>query len=319
VHIALTPAPRKQVTYGVGYSTDTGPTLRFGRNNRRWNERGHQFGLSAQLSPVTSEVIASYRLPYGDPRQEWIHFDAGIQSEDTESSKSDSVALGVRRLSRGRLDWIRTDMLALEIEDFDVADQSGRSRLLMPGVNWNRTRADNRVRIKRGSLLQLDVRGAGDALGSDTTFLQTVATARWIWPFANSGRALVRGQLGATAFEDFDELPASVRFFAGGDNSVRGYGFEELGPVDDEGEVIGGSSLLTASFEYEHPLRERWGIAFFVDTGNAFEGSDLSLKTGVGLGGRWQSPVGPVRLDLAYPLDDPTNDWRVHITLGPDL
>ena len=98
-----------------------------------------------------------------------------------------------------------------------------------------------------------------------------------------------------------------------------GYGFEELGPVNDDGEVVGGSSLLTASFEYEHAVRERWGIAFFVDTGNAFEGAPFVLKTGAGLGGRWQSPVGPVRIDVAHPFDDPNDDWRVHITLGPDL
>ena len=110
-----------------------------------------------------------------------------------------------------------------------------------------------------------------------------------------------------------------MRFFAGGDNSVRGYAFEELGPVDADGNVIGGSSLATGSFEFEQPLRARWSLAFFVDSGNAFERSEMDAKTSVGMGGRWQSPLGPIRIDLALPLEDDHDEWRVHVTLGPDL
>jgi translocation and assembly module TamA len=130
---------------------------------------------------------------------------------------------------------------------------------------------------------------------------------------------MVRGHVGTTAKSDFDELPASVRFFAGGDSSVRGYDFDALGPVDASGLVIGGSSLATGSFEFEQPLRDRWSLAFFVDSGNAFESSRLNAKTGAGLGGRWQSPLGPIRVDLAHPFDDDTDNWRLHISLGPDL
>jgi translocation and assembly module TamA len=164
------------------------------------------------------------------------------------------------------------------------------------------------------------VRGASDALGSDTSFVQVVADGKWIWSLRNDGRLLLRSQVGTTWKTDLAELPASVRFFAGGDNSVRGYDFDEIGPVDANGEVIGGSSLITASIEYEHPLRARWSLAFFVDSGNAFEDSHVDPRTGAGIGGRWQSPLGPIRIDLAHPVDDPDNDdWRVHVYLGPDL
>jgi translocation and assembly module TamA len=210
-------------------------------------------------------------------------------------------------------------MLSFLLEDFEVAEQSGRSRLLMPGVSWLRLRADNEIRPTAGSKLSLEIRGANDGLVSDTSFVQTVAQGIWIWSRPTGQRFLVRGQAGATAKREFAELPASVRFFAGGDNSVRGYGFEELGPVDADGNVIGGSSLLTGSFEFEQPLRERWSLAFFVDSGNAFETSNVDAKTGVGLGGRWRSPLGPIRIDLAVPLDDETESYRFHFSLGPDL
>ena len=319
IGVTLTSAPRTQTSYGIGYSTDTKLRLRFGRNNRRFNDRGHQFGVNVQLSPVISEVRANYRLPINSSRSEWLNLDAGVEVEDTESAQSDIFEIGARRVRERTSEWTRTQMLALRVEDFEVADQASRARLLMPGISWTRIRADNAIRPTIGSKLVFEVRGAHDAIFSDTTFVQTTALGKWIWSTKRGQRIIVRGQGGATAESEFEELPASVRFFAGGDNSVRGYAFEELGPVDAEGKVIGGSSLATGSFEFEQPLRARWSLAFFVDSGNAFERSKMDAKTSVGVGGRWQSPLGPIRLDLALPLEEDHDSWRVHITLGPDL
>jgi translocation and assembly module TamA len=319
VEIRLTSASRIQQSYGVGFSTDTGPRFRFGRNNRRYNEQGHQFGVNAQLSPVVSEVTANYRLPLNASRFEWLNFDVGLEREDTETAESERVELGARRVLERRGEWTRTDMLSLRVEDFAIAEQIGRSRLLMPGVNWTRVRADNAIRPTQGSKLSVELHAATDAVFSDTTFMQSILRGKWIWSLPRGGRFLVRGELGATAKRDFEELPASVRFFAGGDNSVRGYDFETLGPLDADGNVIGGSSLLTGSFEFEQPLRGPWSLAFFVDSGNAFEGSQIDARTGVGLGGRWRSPLGPIRIDLAHPRDHLNDDWRLHISLGPDL
>ena len=319
IAVALTSSARTQTSYGIGYQTDTGPRFRFSRTNRRVNDRGHQLGINLQLSPVISELTTTYRMPLRDSRSEWLAFDAGIEHEDTETSNSERIEFGARRVHERRDDWTRTEMLSMLFEDFIVAEQSGRSRLLMPGVSWVRIRADNEIRPREGSKLSLEVRGANDGIISDTSFVQTIAQGLWIWSRPSGQRFLVRGQAGATAMHDFAELPASVRFFAGGDNSVRGYGFEELGPVDADGNVIGGSSLLTGSFEFEQPLRERWSLAFFVDSGNAFESSNVDAKTGVGMGGRWISPLGPIRIDLAVPLDDDTEDYRFHFSLGPDL
>jgi translocation and assembly module TamA len=319
VAVTLTSSARMQTSYGIGYQTDTGPRFRFARTNRRVNDRGHQLGINLQLSPVISELTTTYRMPLRDSRSEWLAFDAGIEHEDTETSNSERIEFGARRVHERRDDWTRTELLSMLFEDFIVAEQSGRSRLLMPGVSWVRIRADNEVRPRVGSKLSLEVRGANDGIISDTSFVQTIAQGVWIWSRPSGQRFLVRGQAGTTAMNDFAELPASVRFFAGGDNSVRGYGFEELGPIDADGNVIGGSSLLTGSFEFEQPLRERWSLAFFVDAGNAFESSNVDAKTGVGIGGRWISPLGPIRIDLAVPLDDETEDFRFHFSLGPDL
>jgi translocation and assembly module TamA len=319
VTVALTGAPRRQITYGLGFSTDQGPRLRFGRTFRRWNERGHQLAVDARLSPVISEAIASYRYPRGDSRYDWTIFDGGLRREDTETSESETLEFAARLVHERPSSWSRTELVNLSIEDFEIADQVGRSRLLMPGVDWTRLRADAPLRPRNGSRIRFMLRGAGDSLGSDTSFIQGTADWKWIRSLANLGRIITRGQLGLTQEESFDELPPSVRFFAGGDQSIRGYDFESLGPEDATGQVVGGTGIAVASFEYEQPVRPKWSVAFFVDSGNAFQDSTLDAKTSAGVGVRWQSPLGPIRLDIGVPIDDPMHDARLHVSIGPDL
>jgi translocation and assembly module TamA len=319
VRVELTPAARRLISYGIGFSTDTGPRLRFGRHNRRFNERGAQLGVDAQLSPVTSDVTVNYRFPHGDPRVEWISFDAGLRHESTTSSSSSALELGARRILERRGGWTRTDLVSLRIEDFTVGDQTGRSNLLMPSTTWTRLRADSSVRPSTGAKLDLELRGTDEAIGSDTRFVQVVARGKWIRSPSQKSRLIFRADVGVTRERAFEALPPSVRFFAGGDNSVRGYAFQSLGPVNEDGQVIGGSNLLTTSFEYERRVKPSWSVALFADSGNAYREFEFDPKTSVGLGTRWLSPLGPIRLDIGFPLSPEDRGARLHISLGPDL
>jgi translocation and assembly module TamA len=119
--------------------------------------------------------------------------------------------------------------------------------------------------------------------------------------------------------DDFRILPPRIRYFAGGDRSVRGYGFHELGREDEEGNVIGGETIAAASVEGEFWFLEKWGVAAFVDAGDADEGFPTSPRVGVGMGGRWLSPVGPVRLDVGRGLSRPEKSITIHLSIGPDL
>jgi translocation and assembly module TamA len=113
-------------------------------------------------------------------------------------------------------------------------------------------------------------------------------------------------------------LPSSIRFFAGGSQSVRGYAYESLGPEDKDGDVVGGRHLLTGSVEFEHYFNDNWGMAVFLDTGNAIDNLSDKLEQGAGFGLRWKSPVGPVRIDLANSISRGKN-WRLNVSIGPDL
>ena len=318
VNVSLSSGKRRVFTAGAGYATDLGIQGRLGYTNRRRNQRGHQFDTRLFLSSVDSEITADYRWPRGRPDSEWVDLYGGFLRKRTDTSESDKQTFGAR-LTRNRTEkWLESPYLELTREEFEVGDQLDVSRLLTPGIKWETTIGRTLRRQPDGHRINVDFRGSLEHVLSDTTFFQVSASAKWI-KTVGATRLLARADVGATIKQSLDELPATVRFFAGGDTSVRGYDYETIGPVDVDGDVIGGSHKVVVSLEADWEVRENWAVAIFVDSGSAFNDSDFDMNTGIGLGLRWYSPLGPIRIDVAHPLDDPTSDYRFHITLGPDL
>lgn len=319
VLITLEPADRIEYTVGLGLSTDTGPRARAGFQNRRVNQRGHRLQTDLSVSAVLQGLSAEYRKPLADPRSEWLSYTSSVSSENTDVSESDTARIGVRRSKRIRPEWLRTLFVDLSYERYNIGGVASRSRLALPGIVYDHKRADRDVYPTRGRRLTAELRGTAEFLGSDTAFLQTIISARLVRSPSADSRLLARATVGLTTQAEFLELPPSVRFFAGGDESVRGFGYETLGPTDDAGNVIGGRSLLTASIEYERRLRGNFFGAVFVDAGNAFDGSDIDPAVSAGIGFIWRSPVGPLRTYLAHPFNKSDRDVRLHIQLGADL
>ena len=321
VDVTLTPRKPHQFTASAGVSTDIGPRIRLGYENRRLNRRGHRLSSRISASPVQSDITTEYRIPLKDPRSEWLSFEGGAQVEDTDTSETTSFKLAVRQTKKRRWEWLETRFIEASRENFDVGTQSGVTTLVTPGLSWSRAVSEARLRPRWGHRIYLEVRGGLDSLLSDTSFGHSRLNAGWIKGLPWDGRVIVRGEAGGLIVDDFDVLPPSQRFFTGGDTSVRGYEYQSLGPTDSAGNVVGGKYLLVGSIEYEHPIVNRWSAAVFADAGNAFSDTDSNegFKVGIGFGVRWTSPIGPVRLDLAFPLDDDDDDFRIHLRLGPDL
>lgn len=319
VDIVLEPTKRHAWRAGVGYSTDTGPRGSLRYDNRYINRRGHRFEGAISLSPVLSGLAADYVIPGKDPRVESFSFGARVQHEDTDSTVSDSVTLTARHtLQIG--DWNQNRFIELLHERSEVGNDETTATLLMPGIGIDRAYADDLLRTRRGYRVSFEARAAHEALLSTTTMLQLRAAAKGVYRFGEGGRVTARVDTGTTLGTSISDLPASLRFFAGGDNSVRGYAYKSLGPVDDDGEPRGGKHLLTTGLEYEHPVHgDDWWLAGFFDAGNAFDTDDFEVRYGYGVGLRWYSPVGRVRLDVAIPDDTDDSDWRIHFGLGADL
>jgi translocation and assembly module TamA len=319
IAVHLEPVERIEYTVGAGYSTDTGLRLRTGFRNSRLNDRGHRLDVQLKLSPVISGLTSEYRVPLADPRSDWLSYTGTLDVEDTDTSYSETARFGIRRSKQLQHGLLRTYGLDVSYEQYEIGDTKDSSLLVLPAVKFDHKYGNRQLYPERGHSIEVEFRGTDRLLGSDTRFLQFVARSRWIFPAGKDGRLLARLDGGATAKSDFDELPPSVRFFAGGDQTIRGYDYKSLGPEDADGNVIGGSSLLTGSIEYEHRLFGNYYGAAFVDAGNAFDGTDLNAVVGAGVGIKWRSPIGPIRLYVAHPFSLNGNAIHLHVSVGVEL
>lgn len=321
VVVDLTMRSRSKYTFGIGYATDTGARGRAGLERRWVNRRGHKFEAQALISQIRYGIGTVYTIPGADPLNDAYLLRARIDGEDSNRKDSITGVIGVSRQFQ-RSQWNHLLSLDYQWERFTAGSADRRTtRLLMPGARSTWLSADDRLQVRRGRTVTLELRGAHEGVLSDVTFLQGSINARWIQALSDKNRILLRAQAGTTAIDsnDFRLLPTSIRFFAGGDTSVRGYALDSIAPRDDTGRVVGGRHLLVGSIEFDHRFRDDWSVAAFVDFGDAFDNESPTLRKGAGLGLRWQSPVGPVRLDLAHGFDEPGDDFRIHFSLGPEL
>jgi translocation and assembly module TamA len=321
VEVELEPNKQRKYSGGAGYGTDTGVRVKLKAEQRWLNRQGHHAEEELLWSPIKMVLGGKYSIPGQDPTTDTYTLIAGYTQQNYKGQDYEQFIIGGGwQQQDGK--WLKNYSLNYQYEEFSVGDEPTRSSLLLiPALNWTWIDADDRMYPNRGLLFGFEVRGASTALLSDLDFVQGVLHLKGVYALNETSRFIARGDAGITAIsQDFENLPTSLRFFTGGDASVRGYAYNSIGPTDDEGVVIGGKNLLVGSLEYEHRVWDGWSLAAFVDSGDAFDGASPELKTGAGLGLRWRSPVGPVRIDLASGLDRPPGDtFRFSFSIGPEL
>lgn len=323
IPVAVTLDTRKPRTMGLGlgYSTDVGPRAKANWTRHWVNPEGHSYGWEAELSEPRQNVGLWYDVPLDPPLTDKLRFAGGYQYEELANTDSLSklLTLGPEWHSKLPSGWQRVISLKWQHEEYRLGDDSGISNLLMPGVSYSYLRSDNRIDPHNGYRLQFDSKVAKEGLGSDNNLLYGTALVKGLTTVLDNHRFLARAQIGGSATNGYKSIPPSLRFFAGGDQSVRGYDYQSLSPENSDGDRVGGRYMVSGSLEYQYSVAEKWRVATFVDQGNSFNDFELpNLKTGVGMGVRWVSPVGPIRLDLAHALDDP-GGIRLHFSMGPEL
>lgn len=320
ITIKLSPASKYDYSVGAGYSTDSGAKASFKYNNHRVNDRGHQFNSQLNLSELSNELATAYKIPSSQrPASKWFNIQLGYRDELTDNnvdSQTSKLGFSETRIHDNR--WQNINFIDIVHEIFDTGVEQGESLLVVPGISWSLTSADNLARPSHGYKIQTEFKGASEDLISDASFAQLTLSGKFIHSLGSSNRMLYRAHLGATASSDFDELPTTYRFFAGGDQSIRGFDYESISPFNASGDLAGGKHLAVGSIEFEHQFAPQWAVAAFTDFGDAFS-DEFNFKYSVGAGVRWFSPIGPIRIDVGLPLNQEENDFRLHVTIGPDL
>ncbi|KQA18850.1 autotransporter assembly complex protein TamA [Vibrio metoecus] len=318
--VSLAPQARNQLETGLGYSTDVGV-----RGSLKWkkpwvNSLGHSFDSSFSLSAPEQTITAGYKIPLDDVLHEYYRIQYGMKHVDKRDTESLESNLALERHWQLDGGWHRTIFIRYLLENYEQGLQDDNSQFLLPGVTYTRTRTRSSGSLLTWGDKQTITLEYGDPkLISATRVARVQAGSSWLRTFARNHRGLIRVDGGANLADQFDQLSPSLRFFAGGDNNLRGYGYESISPKDASGALTGAKYIATSSIEYQYRLTGNWWAAMFMDVGDAFN-DNPDWKKGAGVGVRWVSPVGPIRLDFAWGLDaNPGEAFKIHFTLGPEL
>lgn len=324
---------RNRYSFGAGYETDTGVRGTLTWENRRLNTLGHRFSVTVEASQLERYLLqARYIIPFGDPAVENLTFQGTVDQLQLADVTTHTQSVGPSITSV----WSNWQYVlfanATKTTDDTVAG-STTERMLVPGIDI--------ASVPKGYLGEpifqhpffAELRGSNAAIGSDSNFLQLHMTGEHVFQLADKWHLLLRDEVGATLVNHFDQLPAIMRFFAGGDNSVRGFAYDELSPVDKLCVKVpvgsptagtcyevrdGGKDLITGTFEVIRDIPHNFGIATFFDYGNAFDHFGDGIEYAAGVGFRVRLPVVTLGIDIAEPLSR-SGGPRLHINFSPKL
>lgn len=314
------PIKRDRYSVSAGYGTDTAVRGKFTWDNRRVNKRGHRWQVQLTASSVLTEAIARYIIPVGDPSLEKLEFSTGYINEEIGDLESERVEV-IGSVTEAMGSWQRVLFLKVNEERSIFADGTDQTDLFfIPGASYSSLPPNFLTGWVRDAAYYFELTGSPQTLGSDASYLRFVGRAEKVWRISGPWYLRLRGEIGASWINEFSELPASQRFFAGGDRSVRGFGLNELsppGPPDENGNPTeeGGENKLVATIEIERDLPRDFRIAAFYDTGNAFNEWGDPLEYSVGLGIRWKLPMLMIGLDIAQALSEPDMKPRLHLNM----
>jgi translocation and assembly module TamA len=343
VDIRADPNRRHRYSLGAGYATDTGARATLGFEDHRINSNGQSFAVTAQFARITRyNVVTSYIFPVGDPALEHFALNGNIEQQTLAdvTAYTQSVGPSFTRVNGGWQTLWKLNEVRTKSED---VNGTTTDRLLVPELDLASVPKDYLGEPLFQYPFVAQIRGSDSVLGSDSNFIQAHMQLENTFRLGGPWHLLLREELGASLVKRFSSLPAIYRFFAGGDNSVRGFYYNQLSPtvpvcVPQVGGVsplnadgtckavvpgasirVGGKDMITGTVEVVHELPRNLGWATFVDYGNAFDHFGTKLFVSAGVGIRFRTPVLTLGIDVAQPLNNPGAGPRLHINFSPKL
>ncbi|MDK1287536.1 autotransporter assembly complex protein TamA [Pseudoalteromonas umbrosa] len=321
IRVDVTDKPANSFEVGGGYSTELGAKFRF-KWKRPWvNQMGHSFETDLNVSERKQDVTSAYTIPAGDPNDDLWRVLGGYQLQDDLTEGVKVTAWNVQLQRQWVLDsgWVRTAFLKREHEKSEQTGLTLDTEMLLPGVSYARKMSKGGMTPYWGNEQLITIEAAHEDVISSTSLTKIHWKQAWLRTYKARHLFLLKGELGAVVAKDFDKTPLNLRFFAGGDQSIRGFAFQSISPKGEQGELLGAKYLVTASTEYNYEFLPNWRAAIFIDGGTATNDFEEKWSVGAGFGFRYITPFGPIRVDHAWGLSKPSRSTRLSVVIGPEI
>jgi translocation and assembly module TamA len=311
VRAAVIEGNSQNVEAGVGYSTDTGARLELRYADVDLFDAAWRLRTVLRLDQKNRNLQLDLDSP---PRSDgsWRNLFARARESNIQNESTRELAFGVAH-NWGMERTPSSLTLSVHLEEQRVGDLTDHRHALYGGYRHTFRRTDDPVSPRSGYLGTLEVGGAPAAVAT-RSFTRAVGSLSVFLPLGRRDDLLLRGQAGVVSAASRHGIPSSFLFRTGGDQTVRGYAFESIG-VRQGDAVVGGRYLAVGSVEYTRWIRDAWGVAAFVDAGDAWdETTAFKAAWGYGVGARFRTPIGPIRADLAF--GERTGSIRLHLSVG---
>ncbi|MGR2949387.1 autotransporter assembly complex family protein [Vibrio vulnificus] len=315
IEVLAEPNSRNIVQVGGGYSTDLGLRASLNWTKPWYNARGHSFEAQAYASKPEQSLLLGYKIPTQNVLTDYYGIQFESKHVDYRDTSSFSNDLSFEKHWQLDSDWQSTMHVRYLQERYQQASENNDSQMLLPGVTFSLLdRKNDQLEIKHRHVYSLEY--SDPNFFSDSRLLRIEGNSVLSWDISEKHKFHFRSNVGINVADALSDIPSSLRFFAGGDGNLRGYGYESISPRDENGDLMGARYMFTAGLEYQYQVYHQLWLGAFYDVGDAFNDS-VDWKSGTGLSLIWNSKYVPVKVDFAYGLDAPQGDqFRVHFSLG---
>ena len=312
LRVSVIEASSQHVETGVGYNTDGGARAELSYSNQDVFDSAWRFKSALRVDQKIQQLDANLDTP-PRPGGRWNSVFGRARQADIQNETTRELSLGVSHNLYDRMAPVSL-IVSGHLEEQNVGgDVTDNRAALYFGHRRSFRQTDDLLFPREGYLGTLEIGGAPPGLAS-REFFRVTGNASLLLAIGRSGDLLLRGQAGLVAAKTREGIPTTFLFRTGGDQTVRGYAFESLG-VPQGDAIVGGRRLAVGSVEYTHWIGDNWGLAVFADAGNAWdEGATFEPALGYGVGGRFRTPIGPIRADVAY--GEKTGEFRIHFSVG---
>ena len=318
INVIANMRPQDSFNVGLGYSTDQGVRGKF-RWLRPWvNNYGHSIEGNIVASIPKQEASLIYKIPLEDPVYNYVSLQTGYKTVNQNDTDTNQYLLSLSRHWRLSNQWLRSLFIKYDYEYGMQGQQEFSTALVIPGISFRNTRIRGGVNAYWGDNKLISLEASNGWWLSDENLLKVYGRSKWLRSY-HEQQFVTHIELGAIYADAIASVPSSMRFFTGGDQSIRGYQYESIAPIDEQGYLAGGRYLAVASLEYRFPVSQNWKIALFTDAGTATNDFSENIAQGAGVGAVWASPVGPIRMYLAKPFTGETSSLSLHFMIGPEL